>query len=84
MFPVRQMKSNEHRMRLRFTRGQEDDLNHSILIFFFFSGSLLLRFGSATEACTVGFHWGRAGVWFWGNHLGNSREGEPAFLSFGF
>ena len=36
VFPVRQMESNEHRMRLRFTRGQEGDLFHFTLIFIFF------------------------------------------------
>ena len=40
-------------MSLRFTRGQDSDLNKLQLDFGFVFSFLLLRFGSATEANTV-------------------------------
>lgn len=66
-------------MRLGFRRGQEGDFNNSSHMLIFLLGSLLLRFGSATEGWGRWFPLeGRAGVLFWGNHLGDSREGAPA------
>lgn len=66
-------------MRLGFRGGQEGDFNNCSHMLIFLFGSLLLRFGSAAEGWGS---WlpleGRAGVSFWGNHLGDSREGAPA------